>query len=142
MEWIGTITVVGIVALAALTWLFLRLRAQDQLADQMAKRKATSKIVSRANYMEGIERIPVALSLADDAIFYENADLSASLELAQLEEVEYDDETATGHSVAGKALRLRSHGHCFEFVLEEKVAREWEKLLPPHGYSEGTAQAV
>src|SRR5229473_1978338 len=142
MEWVGTITAVGIVALAALIWLFLRLRAQDQIADQMMKRKATSKIVSRANYMEGIERIPVALSLADDAIFYENADLQASLELKQLEEVEYDDETATGHSVIGKALRLRSHGHCFEFVLEDAVAREWEKLLPAHGYDEGAAQAV
>lgn len=142
MEWVGTITVVGIVALAALSWLFLRLRAQDQIADRMMKRKATSKIVSRANYMEGIERIPVALSLANDAIYYENEDLQASLELAQLEEVEYDDETATGHSVAGKALRLRSHGHCFEFVLEEAVAREWQKLLPPHGYADAAAQAV
>ena len=142
MQWVGTITVVGIVALAALTWLFLRLRAQDQIADQMTKRKATSKIVSRANYMEGIESIPVALSLANDAIYYENADLQASLDLAQLEEVEYDDETATGHSVSGKALRLRSHGHCFEFVLEEAVAQEWQKLLPAHGYNEGAAQAV
>src|SRR5260221_11315363 len=105
----------------------------------MMRRKATSKIVSRANYMEGIERIPVALSLANDAIYYENADLQASLDLAQLEEVEYDDETATGHSVAGKALRLRSHGHCFEFVLEEAAAREWQKLPPPHGYSDFAA---
>jgi hypothetical protein len=142
MEWVGMITAVGIVGLAALTWLYFRLRAQDQIAEQMTKRKGTSKIVSRANYMEGIERIPVALSLADDAIYYENADLQASLELKQLEEVEYDDETATGHSVVGKALRLRSHGHCFEFVLEEAVAREWEKLLPAHGYAEEAAQAV
>jgi hypothetical protein len=142
MEWVGTITVAGIVALAALSWLFLRLRAQDQIDDQMSKRKGTSKIVSRANYMEGAERIPVALSLADNTIYYENADLQASLDLNQLEEVEYDDETATGHSVAGKALRLRSHGHCIEFVLEEGVAREWQKLLPAHGYSQSAAQAV
>src|SRR5260221_10197462 len=108
----------------------------------MMRRKATSKIVSRANYMEGIERIPVALSLANDAIYYENADLQASLDLAQLEEVEYDDETATGHSVAGKALRLRSHGHCFEFVLEEAAGREGQKPLSPHRYEHGAAQAA
>ena len=73
---------------------------------------------------------------------YENPDIEASLDLNQLEEVEYDDETATGHHVTGKALRLRSHGHCFEFLLDDATAREWAKLLPPHQFSEGTAQAV
>jgi hypothetical protein len=139
MQWA---TAVGVVALAVLIWVFLRLRTQDQIVELMRKRKASSKIVCRANYMEGMGRIPVALALTSDAVFYENADLQASLDLAQIDEIEYDDETATGHSVVGKALRLRSHGHCIEFVLDEATAREWEKLLPPHHMDEGTAQAV
>src|SRR5258708_224700 len=99
MEWVGTITAVGVVALAVLIWVFLRVRSKDLLSDLVNKRKASSKIVCTAFYMEGIERIPVALSLTDSAVFYENSDLEASLDIAQLEEIEYDDETATGHSV-------------------------------------------
>lgn len=142
MEWVGTVTAVGVVALAILVWVFLRVRSQDLLADMMKKRKSSSRIVSAGHYMEGIERIPVAMSLTDNAFYYENPDLEASLDLAQIEEVEYDDETATGHHVAGKALRLRSHGHCFEFVMDEATARAWQALLPPHHYNEGAAQAV
>jgi hypothetical protein len=142
MQWVGTVTAVGVIALAILVWVFLRVRSQDLLGDLMAKRKASSKIVSPAHYMEGIERIPVALALTDNTFYYENPDLEASLDLAQLEEVEYDDETATGHHVTGKALRLRSHGHCFEFLLDDATAREWQKLLPPHQFNEGAAQAV
>jgi hypothetical protein len=142
MQWVGWVTAVGVVALAVLIWVFMRLRSQDQIVELINKRKASSKIVCRANYMEGIERIPVALALVGDTVFYENSDLQASLELAQIEEIEYDDETATGHSVVGKALRLRSHGHCFEFVFDEATAREWEKLLPARHMDEGTAQAV
>ncbi len=141
MTWVEAVTAVGVVALAVLIWAFLRLRSRDLLTDMMNKRKATAKIVCAAHYMEGIERIPVALALTEDTIFYENPDLEASLDLAQLEEIEYDDETATGHHVVGKALRLRSHGHCFEFLLEEAMARQWEKLLPPHHMNDA-AQAV
>ena len=141
MTWVEAVTAVGVVALAVLIWVFLRLRSRDLLTDMMNKRKASSKIVCSAHYMEGIERIPVALALTEDTIYYENPDLEASLDLAQLEEVEYDDETATGHHVVGKALRLRSHGHCFEFLLEEAMARQWEKLLPPHHMNDA-AQAV
>jgi len=143
MQWLGTITIVGAVALAILLWQFLRLRSQDMIGELMNKRKPTSRIVSRANYMEGLAVIPVALALTDDCFYYENADLQASVDLNRIEEVEYDDETATGRSISvGKALRLRSHGHSFEFVLDPASAREWEKLLPPHHFNDATAQAV
>ena len=142
MPSVATITVVGLVALAVLVWVYLRLRSQDILGELVAKRKGTSRIVSRAHYLEGLERFPVAIALTADAFYYENSDLQASLDLGQLDEVEYDDETATGHHVTGKALRLRSHGHCFEFLLDNATASEWQKLLPPHHIDEGTAQAV
>src|SRR5436190_19309538 len=107
-------TIVGIVVLAALLWLYVQLRSKDHLDAMMAKRSASVKLVSRANYVEGLERIRVALSLGADSIFYENPDLEAKLELRQIDEVEYDNETATGQAVhQGKALRLRSHGHTF-----------------------------
>jgi len=68
--------------------------------------------------------------LTADVIYYENSDLQASIELPLIEEVEYDDETATGHTVAGKVLRLRAHNHVFEFTLDLATARQWEAALP------------
>jgi hypothetical protein len=135
-------TIVGLVVLAALIWLFVQLRSKDHLDEMMAKRSASVKLVSRANYVEGLERIPVALSLGSDSIFYENPDLEAKLELRQIEEVEYDDETATGQAVVGKALRLRSHGHTFEFVVDAATAQKWQSMLPVKRLDQGTARAV
>jgi hypothetical protein len=138
-----TVTIVGLVALAALIWLYLRMRSRDLIDEMMAKRRASSaRLVSRANFVEGLERIPVALALTTDIISYENPDLDATLDLKQIDEVEYDDETATGQAVEGKALRLRSHGHTFEFVLDSNTARQWESTLPARRMSRGTAQAV
>ncbi len=130
MPWVGTVTVVGLVVLVALIWVFLRMRMKDQLDEIIAKKRAGCRIVSRADFLEGMEKLPVCLSLAEDAIHYENSDLQATLELRHIDEIEYDDETATGHAVAGKALRLRSHGHAFEFILDQATARKWEELLP------------
>jgi hypothetical protein len=136
------VTVVGLVVLAALIWLYLRMRSKDLIEEMMVKRRDSSRLVSRADFVEGLERIPVALSLATDMICYENPDLDAKLELRHMEEIEYDDETATGQAVEGKALRLRSHGHTFEFVLEHQTARQWESMLPPKHIDQGTAKAV
>lgn len=135
-------TVVGVVAAAALLWVFLRMRAKDHIEELMAKRRGNCRIVSRAAFLEGLEKIPVSLALTDDSLHYENLDLQASLELRQIDEVEYDDETATGRAVVGKALRLRSHGHAFEFLLDPATARQWEQLLPPHRLDEVPARAV
>jgi hypothetical protein len=52
------------------------------------------------------------------------------------------DDNATGHTVAGKALRLRSHGHAFEFLLDLATARQWETALPPRRYDAVPARAV
>jgi len=142
MPWLGTLTVVGIVLLVALIWVLVRMRMRDQLDELMAKRRGSCRIVSRADFLEGMEKIPVSLALDDDTLHYENADLQATLELQHVDEVEYDDETATGHSVVGKALRLRAHGHAFEFVLDQATARQWEQLLPARRVDQMPARAV
>ena len=143
MDWLGTVTVVGLVVLVALIVIFLKVRMKDLVEEHVRRRSAGSRVCSRADLVEGIERIPVALALTDDTIYYENPDLQASLELRRIDEVEYDDETVTGHGVTGKALRLRSHGHTFEFVLDSETARKWEMALPAHRIDDGpAAQAV
>ncbi len=142
MPWLTTVTIVGLVVLGALIWLFLRMRSKDLINEMMAKRRTSSRLVSRADFVEGLERIPVALSLGTEVLCYENPDLDATLELRHIEEVEYDDETATGQAVDGKALRLRSHGHTFEFVLDPDSARQWEATLEPKHMGQGTAKAV
>lgn len=143
MPWIGTITVVGLVVLAVLIWLFVRTRSKDMLADIMAKRKPTSKVVSRADYIEGIEHIPVALALTGDTFYYENPDLQASFELKHIDEIEYDEELATGKSLEHgcQALRLRSHGRTFEFVLDPAETKAWQSVLPPHRTGQNAARA-
>jgi hypothetical protein len=139
MPSVGIITVVGVVVLCALVYVFLKVRSKDLLDEYIKRRTATSRVCTRAEFVEGRERIPVALALTDDTLYYENPDLQASLELKRIDEVEYDDETATGQSVVGKALRLRSHGHTIEFVMDANTARLWQTALPPHRMDEGPA---
>jgi hypothetical protein len=145
MPFLTTMTVVGLVVLVGLVWLFLRARQQDLIAGIMAKRKATSKIASRAEYCEGMQRMAVALSMSDSAIYYQNPDLDASLDLEDIEEIEYDsDELATGRAVPHgcRALRFRSHGHTIEFLLSIADAQQWAAALPPRHADEPTAHAV
>ncbi len=124
------VTVVGVVVLVVLIWFFIRLRGKDRVEEVLAKHRGTARVCSRACLLEGMEQIPVALVLTADVIYYENTDLQASIELPLIEEVEYDDETATGHTVAGKVLRLRAHNHVFEFTLDLATAKQWEAALP------------
>ena len=130
---VGTITLVGIVVLAVLVVIFLKVRQKDLIGAMMAKRQPTSKLVSRADYVEGMEKMPVALSLAEDSLYYENPDLEASFELSRIDEVEYSDELATGKMVDDRCeiLRLRSHGATFEFVMDKAEAKKWMSALPP-----------
>ena len=129
---------VGLVAV------YLKMRQRDHLDVILNKRKPTAKLVSRADYMEGMEKIPVALALTGDTFYYENPDLEASFELARVDEIEYDDELATGKNVPEtcRVLRLRSHGAAFEFVLEKAEAAKWAAALPARRIGEPRAQAV
>ncbi|MGA8810000.1 MAG: hypothetical protein WB973_19185 [Thermoanaerobaculia bacterium] len=130
MTQLETITVIGVVVLAILIWFYFRQRSKDHVEEVLAKHKAASRVCSRACLLEGMEQIPVALALTTDSINYENRDLQASIDLSVIEEVEYDDETATGHTVPGKVLRLRAHNHVFEFTLDLPSAKQWESALP------------
>ncbi len=141
MPWLTTVTIVGVVVLAALVWLFIRTRSKDLIEEMMTKRRATAKAVARAEFLEGPNRIPVALSLMDDRIVYENPDIDAYLETKNIEEIEYDDETSTGHSVHGRVLRLRSHGHTFEFELDGPMAHHFETVLPAKHSDSGQRRA-
>jgi hypothetical protein len=130
MPWLGTVTIIGLVVLVALIWVFVKLRGKDRVEEVLAKHRGSARVCSRACLMEGMEEIPVALVLTSDAIYYENSDLQASIELPLVEEIEYDDETATGHTVPGRVLRLRAHNHVFEFTLDLATAKQWEAALP------------
>ena len=142
MQSLGVITIVGAVVLVALVMIFLRVRSKDLIDGCIQRRQEGARICSRADLVEGGARIPVALAITGDTLYYENPDMQASLELRTIDEVEYDDETATGHAVIGKTLRLRSHGHMFEFVLDAKAAQQWQTTLPAHRIDAGHAQAV
>jgi hypothetical protein len=133
-------TIIGLVVLAALIWFYLRLRSKDRIEEILTKHRSSARLCSRACLLEGMEQIPVALALTADAIVYENGDLQASIELPQIEEIEYDDETATGHTVPGKVLRLRAHNHVFEFMVDLPTSKQWIAALPPRRIDR--AQAV
>jgi hypothetical protein len=130
MPWLGTVTIIGLVVLVALIWFFVYLRGKDRVEEVLSKHRGSARVFNRACLLEGMEEIPVALVLTADTIYYENSDLQASIELPLIEEVEYDDETATGHTVPGKVLRLRAHNHVFEFTLDLPSAKQWEAALP------------
>ncbi len=133
------LVVVGLVAM------FLKMRQRDHLDVLIKKRQPTSKVVSRAEYVEGMERIPVALALTADTFYYENPDLEASFELARVDEIEYDDELAIGKTVDDdcRVMRLRCHGAAFEFILTKADVAKWTAALPARRMGEpATAQAV
>lgn len=140
----ATVTLVGLAVLAVLVVLYLQLRRKDVLGALMDKRRVSSRLVTRADYVEGREQIPVALSITADSLFYESPDMEASFELTRLDEIEYADDLATGRDVHGSCvLRLRSHGATFEFLLEKADRNKWMAVLPPRTYgSQQSAQAV
>ena len=82
------------------------------------KRRATSRIVSRGEYVDGNRHIEVALALTQSTLLYENGVVQGALDLRWVREIEYDSALATGVEVDGrKVLRLRTDSQSFEFVL-------------------------
>ena len=138
--------VVGLIVVAALIAWYLKLRQKDVLDAHLAKYRTSAKLVSRAEYVEGPELIPVALALTDKTFYYENADLEASFDLDRIDEIEYDDDLATGRTLHGacRVLRLRSHGAAFEFVLDKADCAKWTAALPARSFGQQrqTAHAV
>ncbi len=141
MPQLATVTLIGVVVAAVLVVVFLKVRQKDLLGALMERRRPTSRVVSRAEFVEGGEAMPVALSLGADTLYYENPDLEASFELSRIDEVEYDDELVTGRNVEPnqRVLRLRSHGRSFEFVLDKADQAKWASALPQRTIGNTTA---
>lgn len=144
LEGIIVAVVISIVVIAAIVWLVGRQRAKGKIDSFIQKRKGGAILSHRATFMEGREKLPVALTLTSETVYYENADFEARLDLSQVDEVEYDTETATGLSQEGhRVVRFRSHGHTFEFIVPQAEVKNWEEHLSAHHLDEpGEVHAV
>lgn len=133
MSSLGLITVVGIAVLAVLVWFLYRKFSQDRIQELVDKRKSSARVALPAEFVEANQRIPVALAVTDQSILYENSDMEARIDLEQIEEVEYASDLFTGQEVAnGRVLRLRSHGHSYEFIVDKVSGERIESVLPRH----------
>ena len=122
-----------VVVVVALAFVLVRFMNRDKIDVLLKKRRATSLIATSAEFIEGPTHMDVALSLDPQKLYYENADMQAFLELANVDEVEYDDDLMTGgRKVDGEVLRLRAHGHTFEFVIAKAEIANWKQKLPRH----------
>lgn len=129
MTWV---TIAALVAVALLGWNLYRRFGTDRIAAFNEKRRAGSKIVSRGEFVDGNRHLDVALALTQSTLYYENADMEASIDLHWVREVDYDTELATGAAISsGRVLRLRSQSQMFEFVLPQEHVTRWHMLLPP-----------
>jgi hypothetical protein len=117
--------------IAILFWNLYRRNTSQGLQKLNDQRRATSRIVSRGEFVDGNRCLEVALALTDKALYYESSEVQASLDLEWIEEVDYDTELATGRSIAGgQVLRLRCHRQVFEFILPNEVVLAWKGVLP------------
>lgn len=122
----------AVVAIALIT-LLIRFMSHDKIEAILKKRRAGAVLATSAEFVEGPTHLEVALILDGQKLHYENADMQAFLELKNVDEVEYDTDLATGgRKVEGEVLRLRSHGHTFEFVISKEGAPKWKQKLPKH----------
>ena len=118
-------------AVAVLAWTLSKRLAEDGMQRFNDERRNSCRIVGRGELVDGKQHIPVAMALSSSTLYYENADLAASLDLQFVEEVEYDDELMTGQAVAGgKVMRLRCFSKVFEFVIDPSSATRWQVVLP------------
>ena len=129
MTWI---VIAALIAVAILGRSLYRRFATDRIAVFNEQRRSTSRLVGRAELVDGNRHLDVALALTPTTLFYENADMQASIDLDFVREIEYDTELATGTTPAtGKVLRLRSNSQAFEFVIPNDVLARWHMMLPP-----------
>ena len=142
-SWLPLLSLAGAVIVAAVVVMYLRRRRSDQIAAMLKKRQPSARLVTRAEFAEGMERMPVALALTEQTLYYENPDFEASIDVVDIDEVEYDDELAIGRSVTGgcRVLRFRAHGNSFDFILAPGDCEKWMAVLPPHRMGEEFALA-
>jgi hypothetical protein len=129
--------IAAVVALAVLGWSLYRRLGSDRIAKFIERRRTTSRMVSRGEFVDGNRHLAVALAVTDSTFFYENSDMQASLDLQWVREIEYDNELTTGAAVTGgKVLRLRCYSQTFEFVLPNDVIARWHMMMPPRRVAE------
>jgi hypothetical protein len=139
------LSVVAVVAIAVLCWILYRRAGAFRIAALTDRRRKTSRMVSDGEFVDGSRHLNVVLALTETDLFYENADMEASVDLRWVREVEYDTRLATGHAVeGGKVLRVRCFSQVFEFVLRDDVVARWQQMLPARAWveSDGTTLAV
>ncbi len=121
------------VVVALLAFSLFKQFAADRFDALTERLRGSSRLVSRAELVDGNRHLAVALALTDSSLIYESTDGQSSVDRQWIQEVEYETELSTGERVAdGKVMRLRCFSNTFEFVLRPSVAREWELILPPH----------
>ena len=126
------LSIAAVVAVIFLSWNLYSRFGTDRIEALNEKRRASSRLVSRGEFIDGNRHLDVALAVTHSTFFYENADMEGSLDLQWLREIEYDTELATGTvPLTGKVLRLRSNSQTFEFVLPNEVVPRWHLMLPP-----------
>jgi len=120
------------IALAVLGWNLYRRLGADRIEKFMSRRRATARMVSRADFVDSGRHVPVALAVTDSTFFYENSDIQSTLDLQWVREIEYGTALTTGAAVVGgKVLRLRCYNQTFEFVLANDVVARWHMMMPP-----------
>ena len=133
------LSIAGLAVVAVFVWILYRHVGTTRLATFLEKRRATSRMVSNAEFVDGSRHLKVVLALTSTDLFYENSDMSASLDLRWIRAIEYDTCLATGHAVEGRVLRIRSFSQNFEFVLPAEITPRWHMMLPPRAATESVA---
>jgi hypothetical protein len=136
------LSIAAVVVVGILGWNLSRRFGTDRIEALNEKRRGTSRLVSRGEFIDGNRHLDVALAVTSSTFFYENADMEGSLDLQWVREIEYDTELATGTVPAsGEVLRLRSNSQTFEFVLPNEVVPRWHQMLPARREALQTASA-
>jgi hypothetical protein len=122
------------IALAAIVYLIKILAARlasDHIQQFMDRRRASSRLVSRGELVDGNRYLPVALALGASTLYYESSDLQASLDLEWIGGVEYDDDVVTGQYAGdGHILTIRCYSQAFRFLIPVAALSQWQAALP------------
>jgi hypothetical protein len=122
----------GVVIVAVLGWNLRKRFAADAIRRFQDGRRASSRMVSSAELIDGGRHLPVSLALNHVALYYESSKLQTSLDLNWIQEVEYENDV----------LRLRCFSQVFEFILPAGAFGPWQAVLPARRTNEADADSA
>jgi hypothetical protein len=129
---VNVLVMAGIAGLTLVAVYAYRRSTSDRIGKIVELRRATSRMVSRGEFVKPDGLSAVVLAMSRSTFSYENAAMHESVDLQFVREIEYDTRLATGHPVSGgKVLRLHSLNETFEFVLRNDDVARWHMMLPP-----------